>query len=81
MMNEQTCKTSNTLPYPVILSAVAGDAEAVNVVLKHYEKYIIALATRPLHDEYGEIFYYLDDEARRKIETHFITKLLTFNVA
>jgi len=80
-MTEQSCKTSNMLPYSVILSATAGDVEAVNTVLKHYEKYIIALATRPLHDEYGGTFYYLDDEARRRIEAHLITKLLTFNVA
>lgn len=41
------------IPVPVILAAVNGDEDALAAVVAHYQKYIRALATRPLKDEYG----------------------------
>ena len=40
-------------PMPVIEAARAGDAEAVERVLRYYEGYINKLCTRTLYDEYG----------------------------
>lgn len=46
LMNERTANTphiqggNGLLPYPVIVSAVSGDVDAMNTVLKHYEGYI-----------------------------------------
>ena len=45
---------SNTVP--VILAAVNGDEDALAAVVAHYQKYIRALATRPLKDEYGNTY-------------------------
>lgn len=42
------------LPLSVIESARAGDAEAVERVLRYYEGYINKLCTRTLYDEYGQ---------------------------
>ena len=42
-----------SIPVPVILAAVNGDEDALAAVVAHYRKYIRALATRPLKDEYG----------------------------
>ena len=42
---EQKC-TSDLLPFHIIEAASAGDTEAIQVVLKHYEGYITALSTR-----------------------------------
>ena len=55
--------------------------EAINVVLKHYEGYIAALATRKLYDEYGNPHYCVDETLRRRLETKLITKILAFKVA
>ena len=51
------------------------------MVLKHYEGYIAALATRKLYDEYGNPHYCVDETLRRRLETKLITKILAFKVA
>ena len=77
----KTSKCSKLLPYHIIEAAATGDVEAINVVLKHYEGYIAALATRKLYDEYGNPHYCVDETLRRRLETKLITKVLAFNVA
>ena len=58
-MNEKTSNTphlqggNGLLPYPVIVSAVSGNVDAMNTVLKHYEGYITTLSTRTMYDEAG----------------------------
>lgn len=42
-------KTNHLLSYPMIVSASHGDVEAVNEVLKHYERYIACLALRHVY--------------------------------
>lgn len=79
MENASNC--SKLLPYHIIESAASGDVEAINTVLKHYEGYIAALATRKLYDEFGNPHYCVDETLRRQLETKLITKVLAFNVA
>ena len=43
------------IPVPVILAAVNGDENALAAVVAHYQKYIRALATRPVKDEYERL--------------------------
>ena len=50
------------------------------MVLKHYEGYIAALATRRLYDEYGNSDYCVDENLRRRLETKLITRILAFEV-
>ena len=53
-MNKSRKKTpGGLLPYPVIVSAVSGDVDAMNTVLKYYEGYITTLSTRTMYDEAG----------------------------
>lgn len=52
MMNP-SYKSRALLPMPVIEAARAGDAEAVEQVLRYYEGYINKLCARTLYDEYG----------------------------
>lgn len=42
---------ASLLPYSTIEAAASGNVDAINAVLKHYERYIAALATRTLYDE------------------------------
>ena len=44
---------ASLLPYSTIEAAASGNVDAINAVLKHYERYIAALATRTLYDENG----------------------------
>lgn len=76
-----TSQRYGLLPFPVVVAATSGDVIAINQVLKHFEGYIIALATKPLYDEYGNVHLFLDEELRRELETKLITKILSFDVA
>lgn len=59
LMNETTVNTPHIqggkglLPYPIIVSAVSGDMDAMNTVLKYYEGYITTLSTRTMYDEHA----------------------------
>ena len=77
-------KLSNTaaslLPYSTIEAAASGNVDAINAVLKHYERYIAALATRTLYDENGVPHLCLDGEKVCRMRTKLITKILDFKV-
>lgn len=74
-------KKQYLLPVPVIEAAAGGDVEAINYILKHYDGYIAKLATRKFYDEYGQSYYGVDSELKRRLETKLITKILDFEVA
>lgn len=71
-------KAASLLPYSTIEAAASGNVDAINAVLKHYERYIAALSTRTLYDENGAPHLCVDEEMRRRLETKLITKILTF---
>lgn len=77
----KTDRCSNLLPYHIITAAASSDVEAIDVVLKHYEGYILALSTRQFYDERGNPRYRVDETLRRRLETKLITKILAFKVA
>lgn len=79
-MNKSRKKTpGGLLPYPVIVSAVSGNVDAINVVLEHFAGFISALST--MYDEQGKPVVYIDEELRRRLETKLIAKIPTFKVA
>lgn len=61
------------IPVPVILAAVSGDESALANLVAHYQKYIRALATRPVKDEY----LYVDEDMRLRLETKLIHSIVT----
>ena len=65
------------IPGPVILAAVSGDENALAAVVAHYQKYIRALATRPVKDEYGNEYLYVDEDMRLRLETKLIHSIVT----
>ncbi len=65
------------IPVPVILAAVNGNEEALAAVVSHYQKYIRALATRPLKDEYGNEYLCVDEDMRLRLETKLIHSIVT----
>ena len=73
-------KTSSLLPYHIIVEATAGNVEAINMVLKHFENYIAVLATKRLYDENGVVYYCLDETLCQRLEAKLIAKILEFKV-
>ncbi|MDD5908442.1 MAG: helix-turn-helix domain-containing protein [Vescimonas coprocola] len=79
-MDKKQNNKHTLLPFSVIEAAVNGNVDAINAVLKHYEPYIAALATRRLYDENGVPHLCVDDELRKTLEIKLITKILSFEL-
>ena len=68
------------LPYPVILAATKGDPDAMKIVMQHYASYIAYLSTRKVRDEYGNIYYGIDEDSeKRMFEVVIVWKLDRFS--
>lgn len=77
----RTCRAVTVYSLTPSLSAVSGNVDAMNTVLKHYEGYITTLSTRTMYDEAGCPHPWLDVELRRRLETKLIITVMTFDVA
>ena len=73
-------KCDNLVPFPVIVSAINGDADSINAILRKYEGYINCLSARKFYDENGNVCTVVDEEIRRMLETKLITKILQFKI-
>ena len=80
MANKTNRPESSLLPYSTIEAAASGNVNAINAVLRHYERYIMVLATRTLYDEVGVPHLCVDEEMKRRLETKLITKTLGFKL-
>ena len=67
------------LPMQVIEAARAGDAEAVEQVLRYYEGYINKLCTRTLYDEYGYPHECVDEHMKHLLEIKLIHAIVAMN--
>ena len=79
-MEKTRSRKHSLLPFSVIEAASNGNVDAINTVLKHYEGYITALATRCLYDENGVQHLCVDDDKRKRLEIKLITKILDFEI-
>lgn len=66
------------LPYPVILAATKGDADAMKIVMQHYASYIAYLSTRKVRDEYGNTYYGIDEDMRERLQTKLMRVVLGY---
>ena len=71
-MPEPDYKGRALLPMQVIEAARAGDAGAVEQVLRYYEGYINKLCTRTLYDEYGYPHVCVDEYMKHLLEIKLI---------
>lgn len=72
---------NKVLNLTTILAASEGDIEAMGIVLKYYERYILKLSTRQLYDEEGYPHYCVDKTLKDRLETKLIAKVLSFKIA
>lgn len=78
-MSEPDYKGRALLPMPVIEAARAGDAGAVEQVLRYYEGYINKLCTRTVYDENGCPHACLDEYMKSRLENKLIRAILGMN--
>ena len=78
-MKRRNYKGREPLPLAVSDAARAGDADAVEQVLRYYEGYINKLCTRTLYDEYGYPYICLDEWMKHHLENKLIQAIVGLN--
>ncbi|MBU5267531.1 helix-turn-helix domain-containing protein [Virgibacillus proomii] len=68
------------LPYPIILAANKGEAEAMKVVIQHYGSYMNSLSMRKLRDEQGNTYWGMDEDTHNCLHSKLIQSILAFKV-
>lgn len=76
-MKQPHHKGREMLPLSVSRAARAGDAEAVERVLRYYSSYINKLCTRTLYNETGCPYECLDEYMKRCLEIKLIQAIVT----
>ena len=71
-MNQPSFKGRVPLPDSVIDAAIAGDSEAMELVLLHYDGYINKLCTRTLYDDCGQLHVCVDEYMKHRLENKLI---------
>ena len=75
-MKQSSYKGKSPLPDFVIDAACAGNAEAVERVLQHYDGYINKLCTRTLYDDCGQLHVCVDEYMKHRLENKLIYSVL-----
>ena len=75
-MKRRNYKGRDLLPLAVSDAARAGDADAVEQVLRYYEGYINKLCTRTLYDEYGNPYVCLDERMKHHLENKLMQAIV-----
>ena len=75
-MKRRNYKGRELLPLAVSDAARAGDADAMEQVLRYYEGYINKLCTRTLYDEYGNPYVCLDEWMKHHLENKLIQAIV-----
>ncbi|NLQ72054.1 helix-turn-helix domain-containing protein [Streptococcus mutans] len=68
------------VPFPLIVKATDGNAEAINQIIRHYRGYMTKCSLRLMKDEYGNQSMVVDEVLRGRMETRLITKILSFEI-
>lgn len=64
------------IPYNTIQAATAGDSEAMETVLRHYDRYISACSRRSFYDEYGNRYEFVDQEIKGRVQTKLMWQIV-----
>lgn len=73
-MKQSSYKGKSPLPDFVIDAACAGNVEAVERVLQHYDGYINKLCTRTLYDGSGQPHICIDEYMKRRLQIEEASK-------
>lgn len=73
-------KNYSLVPFPLIVKATDGNAEAINQIIRYYRGYMTKCSLRLMKDEYGNQSMVVDEVLRGRMETRLITKILSFEI-
>lgn len=73
-------KKREPIAFPIIESAIAGDAVAINQIVDYFQPYINSRCRRKFIDDEGRSHYGIDEYMKRRMETKLITKILDFKI-
>lgn len=79
-MTKYSTSSVSPIPFETICAAVAGDALALQQVLKHYKNYIYKLCQCTYIDPNGTVHYYLDEELKQELEATLLERILRFKI-
>lgn len=66
------------VPFPIIQAAKEFDPEAVEFVFRHFEGLIASLSKIVCTDEYGNVYYQVDDDLRYQAEIALFSAISGF---
>ncbi len=69
------------LNYEIIKSAINGDIEAINRLMKIYEPYINKLATKRLFDKDGNEYMGIDVDLHDRLKQKLLKIIVNYKVA
>ena len=72
---------SGLLPYPVIVAATKGEPQAMNMVVQHYQRYILSLSMKKVRDDTGNTYYGIDEDIKDRLQSKLMQAVLKFNVS
>lgn len=68
------------LPYPVIIAATKGDADAMKIVMRNYASYINYLSVQKLRDENGNTYWGVNEDLRDRLQSKLMQAVLSFKI-
>lgn len=69
-------KHNGRIAYQTIVEAKHGDPDAIQEILRHYERYILHYCRRTVYDENNIPHTVIDEEYRKHIESAYLEAVL-----
>ena len=66
--------------FDTIQAAVQGSPIEMNAILRHYERYMIALSLRPFRDQENGVRMTVDPEMLCRLQSSLMNKILKFKI-
>lgn len=75
-MQQSNCQKYGRLTGDIIDAACAGDATAIDHVLRHYDRYINKLCTRTLYEKDGSSCVRVDEVMKSRLQAKLVNALV-----
>lgn len=63
-----------------IAKATNGDPESINLIIDFYANYIKYLSLKEMQDANGQIYFIVDNDVCRRLETKLIASILKYKL-
>ena len=66
--------------YYLLSQAMDGDEKAIEKILAFYDPYISKCCLRPFYDEYGNVYYGIDEDMRDRLQAKRMRAVLDYKI-